>query len=214
MSFTGSKTGSTFNNGFFLLDEEDSLRETALISKNHTQAVTRENRKIVPMGAVVPSNDGNAIGLLYEDIDVTEDDALGSVVTRGKVYEDRLPASVESAAKAVLTGLQFVTSPNVVRPSIFAKFAKLAVASVAGSSSGKTAITVTGYTLKAGESLVYKTDASAAPTVDADTDLTSWTSWNGTDQLTATTGHKITVVAKGADGKAIGAGSTSITSAA
>jgi hypothetical protein len=42
------------------------------------------------MGTAYPSNDANAIGLTYEDVDVTTGNMPGSVVTKGIVYEDRL----------------------------------------------------------------------------------------------------------------------------
>ena len=138
-SFSNSGTlGTTFEAGFFLVDDEDCLRETALISQNHAQKVTRGHRTIVPMGAVVPSNDGNAVGILYEDIDVTDGDALGSIVTKGTIYGDRLPAALASAAASALTGIRAKTSPAVVRPTEFAKFAKLNVASAEGTASGDT----------------------------------------------------------------------------
>ena len=214
MSFTSSLMGTTFEAGFFLVDDEACLRETATISANHTQKVTRNGRVIVPAGAVIPANDGTAVGILYEDIDVTDGDAAGSIVTRGVIYGDRLPAALESAASTALTGIKSATSPSVVRPSIFRKFVELALTSEEGATSGKTAITYTGYTLKRGESLVYKTNSSAAPTVESGADLTGWTAWNGTDDITATTGHYITVAVKGADTKAVGAGSTTVESKA
>lgn len=217
MSFTGSTTGTIFSAGHFLVDDEQCLRESATIAANHSQKVTRGGRVIVPAGAVIPSNDGNAKGILYEDIDVTDGAAFGSIVTKGVVYEDRLPAAIESAAEAVLTGIKVTTaSPAVTRPAIFKKaLDALAVVSAAGSSSGKTALTVTGHTLAAGEAYVYKTDATAAPAVKLGDDLSSgWTSWNGTDNITATTSHKITVAVKDKNGEAVAAGSTTVTSAA
>ena len=55
------------------------------------------------------------------------------------------------------------------------------------------------------------TDATAAPTVKLGDDLTGWTAWDGDDDITATTGHKITVAVKGADGTAVAAGSATVT---
>ena len=214
MSFTASAQGTTFEAGWFLVDDEQCLRETATIAANHAQKVTRNGRTIVPAGAVIPANGSTAVGILYEDIDVTDGAAAGSIVTKGTIYSDRLPAALDSDAAAALTGITTKTSPNPVRPSIFDKFATLSVTSVAGTAQGDTKVTFTGKTLGTGESLVYKTHATAAPTTKLGGDLTGWTSWNGTDDITATTGHKITVAVKGADGKAIGAGSTEVTSKA
>lgn len=119
MSFTASATGTTFEAGFFLVDDEACLRETADIAANHAQKVTRNGRTIVPMGAVIPANDATAKGILYEDIDVTDGAAPGSIVTRGVIYGDRLPAALAANAATALTGIVVKTSPAVTRPAIF-----------------------------------------------------------------------------------------------
>ena len=214
MSFIASAQGTTFEAGWFLVNDEQCLRESATISANHAQKVTRNGRTIVPAGAVIPANGATAVGILYEDIDVTDGDAPGSIVTKGVIYGDRLPAALASAAASALTGIIVKTTPNIVRPSIFGNFDALTVVSAAGTASGDTKLTVTGHTLKTGESYVYKTDATAAPTVKLGDDLTGWTAWDGDDDITATTGHKITVAVKGADGTAVAAGSATVTAAA
>lgn len=213
MSFTGSTNGSTFNNGFFLVNEEDSLRETAMINADHAQVVTRGRRKIVPMGAVVPANDATAKGILYEDIDVTDGDALCSIVTIGKIYEDRLPAALASAAKTALTGITIENSPSIVRPAIFAAWHHLDVKSVAGSSAGNTTVTTKGHQLGTGESYVYKVDDKVYHAT-LGTDLTGWTAWNGSSDITAATGKILTVAVKNADGKAVAGGATKVTAKA
>jgi len=214
MSFTASAQGTTFEAGWFLVDDEQCLRETATIAANHAQKVTRNGRTIVPAGAVIPANGSTAVGILYEDIDVTDGAAPGSIVTKGTIYGDRLPAALESAAATALTGIKVKTSPAVVRPSVFGKFDTLTVESEAGTAQGDTKLTVAGHTLESGESYVYKTNATAAPTVKLGGDLTGWTAWDGDDDITATTGHKITVAVKGADGTAVAAGSATVTAKA
>jgi len=214
MSFTASAQGTTFEAGWFLVDDEQCLRETTTVATTHAQAVTRNGRTIVPAGAVIPANGSTAIGILYEDIDVTDGAAPGSIVTKGTIYGDRLPAALESAAATALTGIKVKTSPAVVRPSVFGKFDTLTVESEAGTAAGDTKLTVAGHTPESGESYVYKTNATAAPTVKLGDDLTGWTAWDGDDDITATTGHKITVAVKGADGTAVAAGSTTVTAKA
>ena len=214
MSFTASAQGTTFEAGWFLVDDEQCLRETATIAANHAQKVTRNGRTIVPAGAVIPANGSTAVGILYEDIDVTDGAAPGSIVTKGTIYGDRLPAALDSDAATALTGITVKTSPAVVRPSVFGKFDTLTVESEAGTAQGDTKLTVAGHTLESGESYVYKTNATAAPTVKLGDDLTGWTAWDGDDDITATTGHKITVAVKGADGTAVAAGSTDVTAKA
>ena len=214
MSFTSSTLGTTFEAGWFLANDEQCMRESATIPANHAQKVTRNGRDIVPAGAVFPANDGTATGILYEDIDVTDGAAPGSIVTKGVIYGDRLPAQLAQAAATALTGITVKTSPAIVRPSVFSKFDTLDVKSAEGTASGDTKLTVTGHTLEYGESYVYKTNATTAPTVNLGDDLTSWTAWDGDDDITATTGHKITVSVKGADGAAVAAGSATVTAKA
>ena len=101
MSFIASKENIRYMPGFFLASEECS-RETVTVLPSHSQVVTMaDGSKYVPAGAVIPSNDGNAKGILYEDVDVSTGAMPGSIVTRGVVYEDKLPAAIESTAEAV-----------------------------------------------------------------------------------------------------------------
>lgn len=90
MSFIGEvKKGTTYTPGWFLAhNDETCTRETKEIAQSG--AVETASGKYVPMGTAYPSNDGNAIGIVYEDVDVTTGNMPGSVVTKGEVYEDRL----------------------------------------------------------------------------------------------------------------------------
>ena len=89
----------------------------------------------------------------------------------------------------------------------------ITVTSAAGTASGTTKLTIADYTPAQGESYVYKT-GSAAPTIayGATPDYT-WTAWNGTADITAETGQKITVVSVNQNG-AVAAGSATVTAEA
>lgn len=118
MSFTNNSTGRVYHPGYFLKNAEDAIRETKQI-KQSGATTTTDGAKYVPMGTVYPSNDGKAIGIVYEDVDVTSGDMPGSVVTRGTVYESRLPVSITSTAKSALTakGFYFIAAEAAtVRP--------------------------------------------------------------------------------------------------
>lgn len=205
MSKLSSTTGTTFEAGWFLVDEERCTRRSAMVAANHGQRVTRNGRVIVPMGAVIPSNNGNAEGILYEDIDVTDGAAEGSIVTEGTVYEDRLPAAIESAAEAVLTGITVITtSPAVTRPDYFDKeFVGLTVTSTEGAASGKTVISVSGVTLGTGETLQYKADATPLP---LGSKASGFTSFDSGDSLTIADGKEVAVIAVTAGGYVFGTG--------
>ena len=97
MSFIGDvKKGTTYAPGYFLANgDEEIIRETRQIAQDSALVVTSEDgTKHVPMGTAYPTNDGSAVGILYEDVDVTVGDMPGSVVTgNAVVYEDRLAAT-------------------------------------------------------------------------------------------------------------------------
>lgn len=121
MSFINrnAKTGHTYAPGWFLVNNEDCTRETKQISATGV-AADADGGKHVAMGTIYPANGATAIGILYEDVDVTSGDMPGSVVTAGTVYLDRLPVAPASAAKTALEGLgfKFVTAaPVTTRPA-------------------------------------------------------------------------------------------------
>lgn len=117
MSFVNSASGYEFKAGNFLADNEHCTRLTKTIPANHAQVVENaDGSKYVPAGAIYPSNDANAIGIVYEDTDVTSGDAAGSVVTEGIVYSDALPAAAESAAESAMGGITFIDAPTITRP--------------------------------------------------------------------------------------------------
>lgn len=94
MSFIGEvKKGTVLAPAYFLAcGDEDIIRETRQAAQNSALVKETKDGKYIPAGTAYPSNDGNAIGLLYEDVDVTSGDMPASVITGGDVvvYEDRL----------------------------------------------------------------------------------------------------------------------------
>lgn len=101
-------TATVYAPGYFLAHEE-CVRETRQFAQNSALVVTKaDGSKYVPMGTAYPSNDGNAIGIAYEDVDVSVGNMPGSVVTKGIVYEGRL----------AITGADYdaVTLKNLVSP--------------------------------------------------------------------------------------------------
>lgn len=118
MSFIRDKVeGKTYLPGYFL-DREECTRKTLEIPT--TLATTADDgSKYVPMGTIYPANTSSAIGIVYEDVDVSAGNMPGSVVLKGDVIEDRLPVELDSDAKSALIalGFKFVEEPTVTRPS-------------------------------------------------------------------------------------------------
>lgn len=120
MSFINrnATTGHTYAPGWFLVNNEDCTRETKTISAIITGVTAdADGGKHVPMGTIYPANGATAIGILYEDVDVTSGDMPGSVVTAGTVYLDRLPVAPAEAAKTALEGrgFKFITAAPTIR---------------------------------------------------------------------------------------------------
>lgn len=122
MSFitTPDTKAKVYAPGWFLKNNEACTRETHEFAQDSALVKTADNGgKHIPMGTIYPANDGTAIGITYEDVDVSSGNMPGSVVTKGEVYVNRLPAAPEAAAKTALEALGFVftaTSPAVTRP--------------------------------------------------------------------------------------------------
>lgn len=117
MSFSLHTPGQVFAPGWFLADNENVTRVSTTVKQEGVTPDT-DGSMVVPMGTVYPSNDENAQGILYEDVDVTAGDAAGSLVVRGFVYQDRLAGTIQTAAKTALQakGITFVSAPHTTRP--------------------------------------------------------------------------------------------------
>lgn len=114
MSFIGEEKNVMYHPGYFLAHEE-CTRVTKQMPQSG--ASTAANGGLyVPMGTIFPADDATAIGIVYEDVDVTSGDMPGSVVTAGTVYEDRLTISSDAKSALETAGFKFVAEPTVTRP--------------------------------------------------------------------------------------------------
>lgn len=127
-------------------------------------------------------------------------------------YTNEQRAQVESL---VMSGIQFLVeyANGVVIGQIDATptLQTVTVNSAAGTAVGNTKITTSGYTLGTGETWRYKIADTTAPTVVYGQSLKSWTAWDGTADITAATGKKITVAAVDSTLHAQAAGSATVT---
>lgn len=71
--------------------------------------------KTVAPGTVYPSNDAQAVGIVFEAVDVTNGDMPGSVLVAGRVLAEGL--NIATAAKTALSGkgIVFVDTPAITR---------------------------------------------------------------------------------------------------
>ena len=65
-------------------------------------------------GTPYPSNDANAVGVLLNDVDVTQGDAAGTVVYKGVIDPDKLTAkgvTINAAAKSAMPQVRIYGEP-------------------------------------------------------------------------------------------------------
>ena len=118
MSFISDYEGTVYAPGWFLASEKGVVRKTVQLPNSNGETITTEDgREYVPMGSGY--NDGaGTYGIVYEDVDVTNGDAPGSIVLNGAVYTDRLTETGVTVFDISDTGryLQFDQAPEVTRP--------------------------------------------------------------------------------------------------
>ena len=76
-------------------------------ARNDSAAATVDGRKIIKAGTIYPSNDANAIGVVFYDVDVTDGDQNGTLIVHGFIKTGAIPANPSSNAKSALKGIQF-----------------------------------------------------------------------------------------------------------
>ena len=102
------QTEKLYSGNNILASEIGLIQKTKQGTK--AMAVEEEGRKIIKAGTVFPSNDASAEGVVFEDVDMTNDEKRPiSVIIAGRVIEANLPVAVNEAAKTALieSGLHF-----------------------------------------------------------------------------------------------------------
>lgn len=88
---------------FIASNDYNAFTTTVLQSKG----IDVDGKKIVKAGTILPANDATAVGILFEDVDVTSGDALGSLIEDGFVLKERLPEAPSQEAIASLKRITF-----------------------------------------------------------------------------------------------------------
>lgn len=104
-------------------------------ARNDSAAATVDGRKIIKAGTIYPSNDANAIGVVFYDVDVTDGDQNGTLIVHGFIKTGAIPANPSSNAKAALKGIQFFPLEAVT-----AALSAASISIAANEDSGKTHI--------------------------------------------------------------------------
>lgn len=127
-------------------------------------------------------------------------------------YQNESRAQIESL---VMDGIQFFVeyAAGVLKGTINGVLPRLNVYSVAGASSGKTAITYDGYTKGASDVLKYKVTDDVI-VVTAGQDVSGWTTWDGSADITAATGKILTLTVANSSNEVLAAGHATVTAKA
>lgn len=91
----------------FLESAVGLVQKTEMVTQ--TMATTVGTKKLIYGGTAFPSNDGTATGIVFETVDLTDDEKRpASVIKAGRIYGNRLKTTLSAAAKTALEAKGFV----------------------------------------------------------------------------------------------------------
>lgn len=105
MSFV-TETKGTFKPNFL-------ESEVGLVLKTHEIPTSMGTDGVVAAGTVFPSNDASAIGIVFQDVDVSKGAMPGSVMVGGRVLKGRL--NIADAAATAMKEIVVVDGPQTTR---------------------------------------------------------------------------------------------------
>lgn len=109
----------TLNRPNFLASEVGLRTVTYTLHLDATNGTEEGSRIYIKAGTIYPKNDATAVGIVFQDIDVTDGDAVGALMVAGHYYSDKLAKSISSEATTafVAKGLFGEVSPTVTVPA-------------------------------------------------------------------------------------------------
>lgn len=112
-----NKTNSYKSRKEILQFPDDYVASPQFFDEQSKLAVKENGRFIVKAGTPFPANDATAVGLVLNDLDVTDGDQNGAVLVRGHVNLARCEANfgkaISAAAKTALKGIFFYPLSSV-----------------------------------------------------------------------------------------------------
>lgn len=101
------KTTSYANKTEILMFPDHYVAEAHTFLQNDAAAVTENGHKIIKAGTVYPANDATAVGVVFQDVDVTDGDASGALIVHGFIDATKMPAEPEATAQTALKQIKF-----------------------------------------------------------------------------------------------------------
>lgn len=111
MAYMKVEQGYTLPN--FLESAVGLVQKTEMVTQ--AMATQVDDKKLIYAGTAFPSNDGNATGIMFETVDMTDDEKRpASVIKAGRIYGNRLKTALSAAAKTALEakGIVILTAPD------------------------------------------------------------------------------------------------------
>ena len=91
----------------FLESAVGLVQKTEMATQAMATAV--DNKKLIYGGTAFPSNDANATGIVFETVDMTDDENRPiSVIKAGRIYTNMLKTELSSEAQTALAAKGFV----------------------------------------------------------------------------------------------------------
>lgn len=97
--------GETLPN--FLESAVGLVQKTEMVTQDKAETVG--TKKLIYGGTAFPANDGTATGIVFETVDMTDDEKRpASVIKAGRIYGNRLKTALSAAAKTALEAKGFI----------------------------------------------------------------------------------------------------------
>lgn len=199
--------------GFTALNMTPAVLKLALGSAG----ITSETGKVTPTFEIDTANDFQDITWIGRRID----GGLIAATIKNAYSTSGLSLSASKDGKGntsvTLTGFMTMSAQGEVPIDFYSIAASgntmtaITVTSAAGTTSGMTKITMTGFTPSSGDAYVYKTASGSAPSLNyGETPDYTWTAWDGSADIAATNGHKIAIAAVSSTGQTKAYGSATV----
>lgn len=122
------------NKPSFLGSEVGLVLKTITVPANNANVVTENNRKVVKAGTIIETP---YTGLLYNDVDITDGDNIGSLMFGGYYVDAKLPATAAAKVSAFAAhGLFPIVEGTTIRPD-FGTIGLTKIATPTGTATGK-----------------------------------------------------------------------------
>ena len=83
--------------------------------KDSALATVVDGRKIVRAGTIFPANNATAVGVVFRDVDVTDDDSNGAIIVHGFIKTSKLPTAPTAEAITALKMISFMPLAGIVQ---------------------------------------------------------------------------------------------------